>query len=118
MVYLSRRELHDTRPNRLIMFELNQNISSFNKRSNPTCIEETPPESEQEAGARLDAEKMEQQWFKDATYFFESFDALHQGADRLAVNSLAARSHDSVTYLGMDEGEIKFPRDEGDLACH
>ena len=118
MVCLSGRELRNTTPNCLIMFVINQNISSFKKPSNLICIEEMPPESEREARARLDAERIEQQRIQDSMYSFESFDALHQGADGLAGNSLEARSKDSVTNFGMVEDDINFPCDEGDLACY
>ena len=118
MVCWPGRELRNTTLNFLVMFELNHKFSSFKKPSNPTCIEEMPPESEEEAGARLDAERIERQRIQNATYSFESFDALKKAADGLAGISLEARSQDSETDYQPVDYEIKSPCDDGDLACY
>ena len=54
---------------------------------------------------------------KSGATCFETVDDLG-GTDGLAGNNLEARSQDSVTNFGMVEDEIKFPCDEGDLACY
>ena len=58
MVCLPGRELRNTTPNFLIMFELNNNFSSFKKLYKRTGIEKFLPESVEEARARLEAARI------------------------------------------------------------
>ena len=96
MVCLSGRELRNTTPNLLIMFVLNTNFADPNNQTGYPSRK-----SANKSGATC----------------FETVDDLG-GADGLAGNSLEARSQDNVTNFGMVEDDIKFPFDEGDLACH